>query len=430
MHDLVQKREELERLWKDPNYVNRWSRNRRKRSQTAINQNRLRDASGAWNSQSDPREWAYDNTPSSPVFARATTDNLCETEKPRRRRRGDPEFVLPDPTTENGTIEFPLAKKTGASREQLAQAAELYSVGLTTKAQRKAHCSVLGGRRDCISNSDHRFYVQYCCGLRYCANCGPHIFAALFAKYIPLQRVAHQLVPHWPVRNRKLTHVIAKIDFTTRNTGEMPTPESVKKFNKNIRKFFRLVEKRFGISRKAYGVIWCDEFGGNNSNLHAHAVYAGPFLPQKKRELSALWSEVLGEPAMVSIKPAANFPAALAHALKYPGKYVRSSSPSRLAELEKAFHRVRRVHALACFYNVKPDPDQAKETGGASNSCPVCGGLLETIVGWHLRPISELEKEGLRNIEKVRQETNRERAFGARGSPESEGDARGASIYQ
>ena len=318
----------------------------------------------------------------------------------------------------DGEIHFPLAEKVGAPATQLEQAAAMHKVGLKTKAQRKAHCNVLGERRDCTSNPNHRFYVRYKCGNRYCENCGHHIYARLFAKHLLLDAVARSLVPQWPVRMRCPARVIAKIDITIRNTGIMPTPEAVRKFNRDIRKFFRLLERRLGISRKDYGVLWCNEFGGSNTNLHAHAVYAGPFLPQKKKELSRLWSEVIGEQAFVSIKAARSFRAALAHALKYPGKFVRCSTPERLAELEKAFHRVRRVHTLARFYNVKPgDAQEPPEDWAGSSCCPLCPGTLEKVRGWHLRPIPELENEGLKDIEDVRREMTRERAFGPRGSP-------------
>lgn len=226
-------------------------------------------------------------------------------------------------------------------------------------------------------------------------------------------------MPEWPIRRgRRLTRVIAKIDFTIHNTGKMPKPEEVRKFNRNIRKFFRLLERRLGISRKQYGVLCCNEFGGSNSNLHSHGVYVGPWLPQKKKELSALWSEVVGETSFVSIKPARSFRSALAHALKYPAKFVSYSTPQRLAQLEKAFHRVRRVHAFASFYNVKPGdaPDPASLL--SPNSCPLCGFGLVKVSGYHLRPVGELEKEGIRNLEEARREVGRDKVFGGpRGSP-------------
>jgi hypothetical protein len=91
-------------------------------------------------------------------------------------------------------------------------------------------------------------------------------------------------------RGRRM--VIAKLDFTVPNKGEMPTPEFVRKFHADLHRFWRAAERRFGISRKEYGVAGCNELGGGNSNLHRHCVYVGPWLPQKRKELSALWSEI------------------------------------------------------------------------------------------------------------------------------------------
>jgi hypothetical protein len=219
-------------------------------------------------------------------------------------------------------------------------------------------------------------------------------------------------------RHRRPFRVLAKIDFTIRNTGAMPEAAAIRKFNKDIRKFWRAVERRYGISRKEYGVLWCDEFGGSNANLHAHGVYAGPWLPQKGKELSALWSEIVGERAFVSIKLAKSFPAGLAHALKYTSKFVSESTPARLAELEKAFHRVRRVHTMAAFYNVK-QAEPGEERGSLeAKGCPLCGGTLLLVTACGLRPISDLKAEGLRSLEQSWREQGRNRVFGEpRGSP-------------
>jgi hypothetical protein len=197
----------------------------------------------------------------------------------------------------------------------------------------------------------------------------------------------------------------------------MPDASTIRQFNEKIRKFWRAVESRFGISRQEYGVLWCDEFGGSNSNLHAHGAYAGPWLPQKKKELSKLWSEIVGETAFVSIKPAKSFTGALAHALKYTSKYVSDSSPDRLAALEKAFHRVRRVHTMAAFYNVKEEP--GADSGSLDcKGCPECGGTLIRPSGWKLRPISELKEAGLRPLEETWREKGRNSVLASpRGSP-------------
>jgi hypothetical protein len=115
--------------------------------------------------------------------------------------------------------------------------------------------------------------------------------------------------------------VVAKLDFTVRNSGAMPSPEFIREFNADVRRFWRAAERRFGISRHEYGVVGCDEFGEENTNLHRHCAYVGPWLPQRHKELSTVWSEIRRECSFVSIKAALSLPAALAHALKYPSKF-------------------------------------------------------------------------------------------------------------
>jgi hypothetical protein len=329
----------------------------------------------------------------------------------------DPGFILPKPFERDGVLNL---NPPVAPRAQAEQATFLWLYGLKPKAIRQAHCLLFGGRRDCASGDpSHCGYVPFLCGNRYCPICGPKIFTALFAKHLRLAPIVHGLVPHWPVHGHRPSRVIAKIDFTSRNRGVMPTPEEVRKFNQNIRKFFRALERKFGISRKEYGFLWCDEFGGQNSNLHAHGVYAGPWLPQKEKELSLLWAETVSDGSfIVSIKRAKSFEAALAHALKYPRKFLSHSDPERLAQLEKAFHGVRRVHALGAFYNPKDESDMEMVEGlPGPGHCPFCGDVLLRPTGWKWTPIPELRSQGLRDWDEIRQEVGRKKVFEGIGPP-------------
>jgi len=190
----------------------------------------------------------------------------------------------------------------------------------------------------------------------------------------------------------------------------------VKKFHADIRRFWRAAERRFGISRKEYGHAGCDEFGGGNTNLHRHCVYVGPRLPQSKerKELSALWSEIRGERSFVSIKHARSFPEALAHALKYPAKFLSISTPERLAELEAAFHRTRRFSTGGAFYNVTPTREPGEES--PIGECPHCGArLCEVLETWVPRFV--LEAEGRRDVEQVRREVGRAKILSGSGPP-------------
>ncbi len=328
------------------------------------------------------------------------------------RTGGDAAYILPEPCVVEGTIEFPNAAAYGAPPGQLQTAGLMHRLGLESKSRRRAYCGILGRQRMC--GSGHTFFVPYCCGNRYCPTCGRQSFNRLFAKYAGLGLIVKRLVPHWPVYGHVPSAVIAKLDFTQKNSGEMPTPDEVKRFNRNIRKFFRAVERWLGISRKDYGVLWCNEFGGlqtrngkiGNTNLHAHAVYCGPFLPQKNKELSKLWADITGDGSfIVSIQAAKSFYAALYHALKYAGK-VLSTDPHRLAELESTFHGVRRVHTLAAFYNPKDIEKQLPQ----SPPCPSCGERLFDASGPWL-PIQELRKRGIRELEEARSEIGRERVL-------------------
>jgi hypothetical protein len=182
------------------------------------------------------------------------------------------------------------------------------------------------------------------------------------------------------------TVVLATLTFTTANLGRIPTAEEVREFNEDVRKTLRLVCQEMGIDSSQFGMLWCDEFGGwnpkladFNTNLHCHGIWLGPFLPQKL--VSAVWTQVRGNgdyrivvEAVPSRDGRPDFARALGHALKYTSKHVSKYLPERLAELELAFHGVRRVHTMGLFYNAKET--RRKEEASATPRCPVCGGQL------------------------------------------------------
>lgn len=322
----------------------------------------------------------------------------------RNRKPGDPSRAVPLAFDGVGNFVEPLRGKIGARNAK--QSRLLLEQGLKGKARRQAWCGLIGRRRDCFSgNADHKFYSRCLCGNRYCATCGPKSFRDLFVEHSRLRVVVEALLQHRPGDHRP--RVLAKLDITTRNLGQMPTAEQVRQFNKDIRRLFRAIEKRFGISRKDYGFLWCCEFGSGNTNLHAHGVYVGPWLPQN--ELSRFWSETRADGSfIVSIKRAKNFEAALGHALKYPSKFFEAD-PARLVELEVAFDRVRRVHALAAFYNPKIEREPGEEGPSEVGHCPICGDLLLDAPGYHF--IDELQREGRRDVDAVRTEAGRAKAL-------------------
>jgi len=300
--------------------------------------------------------------------------------------------------------------------------------------RRQASCRVYARMRSC--ENGHQHYQRWACKNRYCPDDsrGRKAFLDLFNKYRRLEPVAQQLVPRWENRSRRKPRpsdlVNAKIDITIRSSGRMPSPKEVREFNSDIRKLFRSAEKAFGLTHprrikkftldtseysapQNYGVIWTDEFGGKasrpgkvgNTNLHAHALYCGPYLPQ--RWLSEEWARIRSDGSkIISIKMAKTFRAGLYHALKYAGKFL-STDPTRLAELELAFNRVRRVHTMAGFYNAIPK-DSA--SNAASPPCPACGGVMLEASG-PLRPVGHFEALGIPDFEVMRREVGRQRVL-------------------
>jgi hypothetical protein len=123
--------------------------------------------------------------------------------------------------------------------------------------------------------------------------------------------------------------------------------------------------------------------------------------------LSEQWARIRNDGSkIVSIKIARTFRAGLYHALKYAGKFI-STDPIRLAELELAFNRVRRVHTMGGFYNAipkKPKPEIV------SPRCPNCGGVMFEPTG-PLHPVRFLEMQGMRDFDVLRREATRKKVL-------------------
>lgn len=347
------------------------------------------------------------------------------------RRRAGAEFAVEDAFDGDDIAPEIVAHASSRQVEQAvllrAVAANFERAGDTkragsfrAKAARQAWCGIIGHAKDC-TKSDCRqkrgkFFKRHDCRLRYCPRSGPKAFRELYVKHSGrLSLVAEGLIRSHEESCRP--RVIAKIDITLRNTGKMPSREAVQTFNENIRRLFRRVERRLKVSRRDYGFAWMDEFGSGNENLHAHGVYVGPWLPQKL--LSEWWYEITGDSFIISIKSAPSFERALSHALKYPSKFW-DAAPSRLVELEVAFHKVRRFHALARFFN---PPETRYEPGmndgkDEAKRCPFCGSYLQTPIrnrSW--RWISDLCRDGRIDLEEARIIAGREKVLSGAGPP-------------
>jgi len=362
-----------------------------------------------------------------------------------KRRSGDPRDQLPILPEDTAST---LARRYGTSPERLEQALALHSHGLHGKAKRLPLCGRLGHRinHQKSRGACHRgFFEPYLCREKYCTFCGPEQFRKIFAKLLnALTPVVEKLLCQGARGGREM--VIAKIDFTIPNDGHMPEPEKVQRFHADLGRFWRAAERQFGIKSGEYGIARCDEVGGDNTNLHAHGAYVGPRLPQKQKELSALWSITLllrenpqrgrelmrfarkhglgevwdqlapEERRFVSIKRARTFAGALAHALKYPAKFLNKSSPQRLAALEATFHRTRRVSTGGAFYRIKEVHEPGEDRGLEHTHCPFCKvRLVQVHEPW--QPLSTLESEGRINLRDAEREAGLLAARGNRYPP-------------
>jgi hypothetical protein len=337
---------------------------------------------------------------------------------------------------------------------------ERQRTSLLRKANRLANCGITGRRLDCRNHpEEHQFFGSYKCQNRYCRQCGAAIFAELFGKYLGLWPTVKHLLPHPGFRSRGV--VVAQLDFTAVNLGRMPMSREIREFNQDIRECFRRALRELGIGSDQYGFLWCDEFGGfdseresYNTNLHAHGVYVGPYIDQKL--LARLWTQIRSEkdgakvvwirkqridgaPADFFEGERRRFVRALGHALKYTGKHVSRSDGARLADLEIAFHGVRRVHTMGLFYHAElqcqcpcaecgavcqkssghEGEHRCKHHGG-DNRCPLCGSDLMFPREAGYVSIVALKKEGRRDLGEVRRQIARERVFNGPRGPDAQ----------
>jgi len=330
--------------------------------------------------------------------------------------------------------------------------------GLERKANRLANCKVTGRRLDCSQDPDHKFFGVFNCGNRYCRHCGPVIFSELFGKYMGLWPIVEKLVVRPGFRS---ANVIATLDFTAVNLFRMPLPKEIREFNQDVRACIKRVTTKLGISSRQFLFLWCDEFGGwdadekkYNTNLHAHGVYVGPYIPYQ--ELLQAWISIRETrdgargvfikaqkldkaPREMADRERARFARALGHALKYTGKHVDRADGERLAQLEVAFHGVRRVHTMGLAYHAKLLCGQpcsvchepcdgfnghqgehfCKAHHASSSGCPLCKSPLMFPKDSSYAPIRTLKQEGRLDLDEARRQAARDRIFSddVRGAP-------------
>jgi len=265
-------------------------------------------------------------------------------------------------------------------RGQVADVLIEHSLG--KRAARFMECHMFGYRLQCEGEKPHMFFSVLSCDLRFCPRCGARMFARLCEKYSP---VLSHLKAH-PRRG----YLLRELTLTSRNTGVL-TAEQVKKFNKDVKNTLKALMH----GQKGWGAIWCDEVGFNNQNLHAHVLFYGPYIEQ--RRLAEVWHEISGHQVVWIKKARTHGRRALLYLLKYVSK-PPADDPEFIGRLEVAFYRCRRVHTLGLFYNFAP-AEAAPEHNHLitdAKQCPLCGAKLRRIIG--NAPINDLVRQGIHFI--------------------------------
>jgi hypothetical protein len=137
----------------------------------------------------------------------------------------------------------------------------------------------------------------------------------------------------------------------------------------------------------------------------------------RKYGLSELWNQLTPEEQrFVSIKRAKSFAGALAHALKYPAKFLDKSTPHRLAALEAAFHKTRRVSTGGAFYRVKEVQEPGEDRELEHGFYPFCKvRLVQVREQW--QSLFLLESEGRISLRAAEREAGLQCALGSESPP-------------
>ena len=299
--------------------------------------------------ESEAREWGI------PLSVRIALDSVCRPSlKPLESFDDD----------DHRDLEF---------REHVAEVLLFNFLG--QKADRYIDCGRRGFRLRCEGEEHHEFFSALYCDLRFCLRCAPRRFARLYAK--------HAGVLDFVRRSPRRSFLLREITLTSANTGVLAS-EQIKKFNKDVKKTLKLLMK--GV--EGWGALCVDEVGFNNTNLHVHILFYGPYIEQER--LAAIWKKVSGHQVAWISKARVSGARALLHLMKYVSK-PPADDPEIIGQLEVAFHGTRRVHALGLFHNFSRGDADAVDSEW--QCCPKCGAKLTVVRGLAL--VSQLRSEGL-----------------------------------
>jgi len=113
--------------------------------------------------------------------------------------------------------------------------------GLQRKAQRQIVCCLYGQQYDGSICGQTQGYRVFRCKNRYCPLCGPAVFARYFEKYLKLETPIDAFLAHNPSYRLRI------LDLTTRSFGQMPKPEEIPRFERDVKKLPRRIAEHFGL---------------------------------------------------------------------------------------------------------------------------------------------------------------------------------------
>ena len=231
--------------------------------------------------------------------------------------------------------------------------------GLISKANRFLECSRYAYLYQCKGSDQHQLFSPIYCDLRFCPRCASRQFARLMKKY--------ELIVREVSSKRKPEFRLREITLTSANLGSL-TSSQIKEFNQAVKITLNKLMRKV----RGWGAIWCDEVGFDNTNLHAHILFFGPYISQ--RTLAQVWSEVSGHQVVWIKEASGNGSGALLYLLKYVSK-PPTRDARRIGQLEVAFHKTRRIHSLGVFYRLagKDSDNEFSEW----TTCPHCGANIE-----------------------------------------------------
>jgi hypothetical protein len=235
---------------------------------------------------------------------------------------------------------------------------------LFSKANRLMECSRYAYLYQCTGDKKHDLFSPIYCDLRFCSRCASRQFARLIEKYEPILKAVSS--------HRKAGFRLREITLTTRNTGSLIEGQVIT-FNLDVKNTLKVLMR--GVD--GWGAIWCDEVGFNNTNLHAHVLLYGPYIPQS--QLAEVWNQISGHQVVYITEARRSGAKALIHLLKYVSK-PPSNDPEQIGLLEVAFHGTRRVHTLGLFYNYAGEDTDHEFSEW--KTCPHCGAELTKLPGF------------------------------------------------